>query len=70
MAMNVFLQAPILRCESEIECGEMSEAVRAREKVRTVNMSGARCHSYKNLFLTRKQPYHVWHTAPAMQRSL
>ena len=31
MAMNVFLQAPILGCVFEIVCDKMSEAERARE---------------------------------------
>ena len=41
--MNVFLLAPILDCVSEVVRAEMSEAVRARERVRMVNLSGARC---------------------------
>ena len=35
---------PFLGCVSEIECGEMSEDVRAREKVKNVKLSGARYH--------------------------
>ena len=41
--MNGFLLAPISSCVSEIVRGEMSEAVRARERVSNVNLSGARC---------------------------
>ena len=46
--MNVFLLPPILDCVSEIECGEMSETVRALKKVKTVKLSGARCCSRKS----------------------
>ena len=43
MAMDVILQAPILGHVSEIECSELSEAVCAGEKVRTVMLSQAKC---------------------------
>ena len=41
--MNVFLLVPILDGASDTVRGEASEAVRARERVRTVKLSEARC---------------------------